>query len=324
MNAPTNALAIRPSSLMDPVAFEHMQRVGKVLALSPLFPEHLRKGSVETGIANGVLVLNMATRLNEDVLTVAQNIYFVGGKPGWSASYMIGKANQHGVFRDPIDWDVKGKGDDLSVTAFAILSATGKRVAVTCDMKMAKAEGWTKNTKYQSMPEQMLRYRSGTFLIRLYCPEVMIGVPSTIELELGMRDVTPDYVPQVNAEAGETAIEGEVITPDGEVVQAKESAPAKADKPAAAAKAKPAAPAPEQTHIEQEQPGLDLDAPDAAGDLGEHPKWGETVTQMRRYYKSGEEAVLDLFSGDLDQIKADDSDLFTLLMQELSALPKPE
>ncbi|MEL6411690.1 MAG: hypothetical protein AAFQ38_14935 [Pseudomonadota bacterium] len=189
----TQLPVITSTPLMDPNAFSHMQRVAQILALSPLFPEHLRKGTKEAAIANGVLVMNMAMRLNEDPLTVAQNIYFVGGKPGWSASYMISKANQHGVFKDPIDWAVKGKGtDNLSVTAFAILSSTGKKVEVTCDMKMAEAEGWTKNAKYKSMPEQMLRYRSATFLIRLYCPEVMVGVPATIELEAGaMKDVTP-------------------------------------------------------------------------------------------------------------------------------------
>lgn len=204
-----NALAtVKPASLlMDLEAFNHMQRVAKILAMSPLFPEHLRKGSSETAIANGVLVMNMASRLNEDPLTVAQNIYFVSGKPGWSASYMISKANQHGVFKNPIDWDIKGKGDDLAVTAFGELASTGKRVQVTCDMKMAKAEGWTKNAKYQSMPEQMLRYRSATFLIRLYCPEVMVGVPAAIETELAMKDVTPDYEPSGTIYEAEPEVE---------------------------------------------------------------------------------------------------------------------
>lgn len=221
----SNALTTtRPSLLMDPQAFDHMQRVGKMLALSPLFPDHLRKGSVESAIANGVLVMNMASRLNEDPLTVAQNIYFVSGKPGWSASYMIGKANQHGVFRDPIDWEVTGSGDTLSVTAFAVLAATGKRVSVTCDMAMAKAEGWTSNKKYQSMPRQMLCYRSGTFLIRLYCPEVMIGVPAAIEHELAMKDVTPDYMPDTGEATGETKAEPE----EAEVADPQQREPAPA------------------------------------------------------------------------------------------------
>lgn len=187
-----NAIApYKPTGMMDPATFDHMQRVGQMLALSPLFPEHLRKGHPNAAIANAVLCMNMAVRLQEDVLTVAQNIYFVGGKPGWNTTYMIAKANQSGVFRDGIDWEYTGTGETLAATAFAVLSSTGKTVKVTCDMKMAKAEGWTKNPKYQSIPEQMLSYRSAAFLIRRFCPEVMIGLPAAIEVETGMRDITP-------------------------------------------------------------------------------------------------------------------------------------
>lgn len=207
--------------MMDPTVFEQMQRVGKVLALSPLFPDHLRKGTIEQAIANGVLVINMAMRLKEDPLTIASNIYFVGGKPGWNTTYMISKANMHGVFKGPIDWDVTGAGADLSVTAFATLSGTDRRVQATCGMAMARAEGWVKNAKYQSMPEQMLRYRSAAFLIRLYCPEVMIGIPAAVEVEMSsMRDVTPS---------------------DGEEAAAATAEPTEAPKRRAAAR--PAAPA---------------------------------------------------------------------------------
>lgn len=202
------------SLLMDPVRFDHLQRVGKMLALSPLFPEHLRKGGMEVAIANGALVMNMAHRLNEDALTVAQNIYFVGGKPGWSTSYMIAKANQCGVFSDPIDWELSGKGESLSVTAFGILSRTGKRVSVTLDWDVAREEGWTKNPKYQSIPEQMFRYRTAAFLIRLYCPEVMIGLPAQIEQELTMRDVTPD-------DTGPEIVANDTAPIDAKAVEAK-------------------------------------------------------------------------------------------------------
>jgi hypothetical protein len=190
--APRGRLAF---DLMDPAAFQHIQRVAGMYAASPLFPDHLRKGGQQAALANAVLVMNIAERLREDPLTVAQQIYFVGGKPGWAATYMIAKANQHGVFKNPIDWNVSGKKDSLSVTAYAELASTGKKVEVTVDMETAKAEGWTRNSKYQSMPEQMLRYRSATALIRLYCPEVMIGVPPANEVEdshYSMRDVTPE------------------------------------------------------------------------------------------------------------------------------------
>jgi len=214
--------------MMNPAVFDHMQRVGKMLAMSPLFPEHLRKGSMESALANGVLVINMAMRLREDPLTVAQNIYFVGGKPGWNTTYMIAKANMHGVFKDVIDWEVKGKGDSLSVTAFGILKTTGKRVSVTCDMDMAKREGWTKNAKYQSMPEQMLRYRSAAFLIRLYCPEVMIGLPAQVELEMEVRDITPASEPVTVKANAEAPIEAKPVkAPEDRATAAVEDQPKK-------------------------------------------------------------------------------------------------
>lgn len=262
MNLPVTQAPRQTLALMDVGTFEHMQRVGKMLALSPLFPEHLRKGSIDVAIANGVLVMNMAVRLGEDPLTVAQNIYFVGGKPGWSSSYMISKANSHGVFAGPIEWEVKGQGDSLSVTAFAKMARSGNRVAVTCDMKLAKAEGWTKNTKYQTMPEQMLRYRSASWLIRLYCPEVMVGVPAAVEVELGMRDVTPDYDMSHVADTQGEVVEAVEVTKPAQVA-ATEAAQVETAKvetaPAQDNPAKTEAPKAEPTAQEQdESPARDV------------------------------------------------------------------
>lgn len=158
--------------------FETKQREARIYASSPLIPEHLRSGGGAVALANCYVALQMAELLEENPLVVMQNIYFVGGRAGWNASYMIARANKSGIFRDPIDWDPTGEGDRLSVTAFAYVKSTGKRVQATASMEMAKAEGWTKNPKYKSMPEQMLRYRSATLLIRCYCPQVMLGGPT--------------------------------------------------------------------------------------------------------------------------------------------------
>ena len=222
----TGSKVVNSIPMMDTQVFEQMQRVGKMLAMSPLFPDHLRKGDRDQALANGVLVLNMAMRLNEAPLTVAQNIYFVGSKPGFSTSYLISKANQHGVFENPIDWEVKGTGDDLSVTATATIAATKKKVTFTCDMAMARAENWVKNAKYKSMPELMLRYRSAAALIRLYCPEVMVGVPAQIEIETGseMRDITPQGFSQAAQKeaAAEAPVEAEIVEEDAKPADAAE------------------------------------------------------------------------------------------------------
>ena len=147
--------------------------------------------------ADCLIAMNIAERLGEDAMSVMQSIYFVAGKAGWSASYMIARINSSGLIRGRVTWDVAGKGKDLEVTAKATLADTGDVVTATTSMQMAMAEGWVSNKKYQSMPEVMLRYRSAALLQRLYFPEVMLGMKTAEELEdepsgpPPMVDVTP-------------------------------------------------------------------------------------------------------------------------------------
>jgi hypothetical protein len=159
----------------SPEVFEHAQRVAKVFQSSALVPEHLKKSPADALIAYGI-----ARRLGEDPLVVMQNIYFVSGKPGWSVKYKIARANKAGVFKKQIKWEVKGEGEALVVRAFATLS-DGEDVSAEVSMKMAKAEGWTKNSKYTTMPVHMLKWRSASMLIDLSAPEVMLGLPTVYE-----------------------------------------------------------------------------------------------------------------------------------------------
>ncbi|EJW09333.1 hypothetical protein A33M_1627 [Rhodovulum sp. PH10] len=190
--APTTARQIAPAGdvFADAATFEHAQRVAKVFASSSLVPPHLRGN-----VADCLIAYQIARRLNEEPLTVFQNIYVVSGRPGWKTEYVIARANKAGVFKSRITWETTGAGQTLGVTAKAVLSDSGEEVRVTADMAMAKAEGWTKNPKYASMPEHMLRWRSAAMLVRLYCPEVMLGMPVLEEIEpesrRDMRDVTP-------------------------------------------------------------------------------------------------------------------------------------
>lgn len=323
--------------LMDPTAFQHIQRVAVMYANSPLFPDHLRKGGQQTAIANAVLVMNIAERLREDPLTVAQQIYFVGGKPGWAATYMIAKANQHGVFKNPIDWKVTGKKETLSVTAHAELASTGKKVEVTVDMETAKAEGWTRNSKYQSMPEQMLRYRSATALIRLYCPEVMIGVPPANEVEdqhYSMRDVTPEPE-HSEAPATKTAAAAPEVE-DAETIEEKPKPEKTTRKPVDRTPPKPAEaekepepvvdePKPEPDHDpetgEVTEPEAEAE-PEAEEEPAprEKPKrnwadFGQTVA--KDYDATGDiDAVLSFYRTDLLKMKEEAPDVFAQLQRD--------
>lgn len=184
-----NALTAHAANdiLFNPDQFAHGQRVARMFCDSQLIPQHLRGK-----IADVTIALLMAKRLGEDPLVVMQSIYIVSGKAGWSAQYMIARANRSGVFRGRINWRVKGEKENLVVTAFGILADTGEEVSIDVSMAMARAEGWTSNKKYQSMPEVMLRYRSATLLIRMYAPDVMLGY-STVE-EIETEPVEPERV----------------------------------------------------------------------------------------------------------------------------------
>jgi hypothetical protein len=184
--------------------FELMQRKAALFATSPLIPESLRSGGQQQALANCYIGLQMAEAMQENALTVLQNIHVVKGKAGFSAQFMIARANASGIFKDGIDWRIEGKGETLSVTAFGTLAATGREVSFTADMAMAKAEGWTSNPKYRSMPDLMLRYRSGTFLVRLYAPQVMFGYQTVEEVEDVVYAASPTPAP-------EGAIEGRAL-----------------------------------------------------------------------------------------------------------------
>lgn len=163
--------------------FSLMQRQARMFAMSPLIPEALRKGSPEQAMANCYIAMSIADRMGEDRMTVMQNIHIIHGTAGFKSSYMIARANASGKFSEEIDWEETFENGNLTVTAFAVLAKTGRRVEMPVDMAMAKAEGWTSNKKYQTMPKVMLRYRSAAFLIRLYAPEVMLGHQTADELE---------------------------------------------------------------------------------------------------------------------------------------------
>jgi len=157
--------------------FELDWRRAKALSMSRMVPPHFQNHAEDCMVA-----VMMARTLDIDPLRAVQNIHVVNGRPGFDASFTIGLANTRGPFTGPITWTTQGQGEDLSVTAEATIRSTGQTVTSTVSMQIARAEGWTKNPKYRTMPEQMLKYRSATWLIRLHCPEVLMGLQSSEEL----------------------------------------------------------------------------------------------------------------------------------------------
>jgi len=133
-----------------------------------------------------LIALNMANRMGADPLQVMQSLYIVHGKPSFSSAFLIACFNQSGRYT-AIRYRMSGERDTDSwgCTAITTERSTGEAIeGVTVTIGMAKAEGWYTKTgsKWKTMPELMLRYRSAAFLIRSVAPEIALGFQTTEEV----------------------------------------------------------------------------------------------------------------------------------------------
>lgn len=170
------------------------------------------------GLSNCVIALNMSNRMGADPLMVMQNLYLIEGRPAWSAQFIMAAINSCGRF-SALRFEIEDLGEkeveytttewvnrkketstkkitinDMSCIAFAVERETGERIESSkITIEMAVKEGWfTKNgSKWQTMPEQMLRYRSASFFGRVYAPELLMGLRSADEEQDRIIDVTP-------------------------------------------------------------------------------------------------------------------------------------
>lgn len=169
-------------------------------------------------IANSVVALNMAQRMGADPLMVMQNLYIVEGRPSWSSQWIIAAVNGCGRF-SPLRFDIKVLGEktvervetvwengnrnvvtkkvtiiDKIAIAWAVERETKERLeSPPVTIEMAVKEGWyTKNgSKWQTMDEVMLRYRTASFFGKLYAPELLMGLQSVEEAQ-DIIDLNPD------------------------------------------------------------------------------------------------------------------------------------
>jgi len=176
--------------------FELAQRKAKVYSESSLVPKEYQKN-----VGNVLIAQNMASRMGADVLMVMQNLYLVHGRPGWSAQFLIGTFNSCGRF-SAIRYRFSGKvdTDDWGCTAYCVELGTQEELTGTrVTVGIAKKEGWfaKAGSKWQTIPEQMLRYRAATFLIRTIAPEIGLGLHTVDELEDAGPSVDKRRMPSV-------------------------------------------------------------------------------------------------------------------------------
>lgn len=183
------------------IHFENAQRMAKALCSSAMVPETYRG---ETNIGSCLIALEMSNRIGANVLSVMQNLYIVHGKPAWSSQFLIACVNASGRF-SPLRYTMTGeKGSDtMGCIAWATDKANERLESPEITIGIAKAEGWfQKNgSKWKTMPELMLRYRTATLFARLYAPELTMGIHTEDEVidvvEVAPVVTSPVFVPKM-------------------------------------------------------------------------------------------------------------------------------
>jgi hypothetical protein len=195
-----------------------MQRQATAMSKSELVPKEYREK-----VANCMIALEVADRVSASPLMVMQNLAIIHGRPSWSSTFIISAINSCGRFKPlrfkivredaprdfhyeifETEWKNKEKTTKVVKKTTRILNKTC--IAWTTDdsgevlespmvsIEMACLEGWydKSGSKWKTMDELMLRYRSAAFFGRLYAPDVLMGMHTVEEVEdMGLKNVTP-------------------------------------------------------------------------------------------------------------------------------------
>lgn len=171
-----------------------------------------------SAMSNCVVALNMASRMGADPLMIMQNLYIVEGRPAWSSQYIIASINACGKY-SPLRFKLEDLGKkeaeytettwvnnkpvrnvkkvdihDMKCIAWALEKKTGEVLeSPPVTIELAVKEGWygKNGSKWQTMPEVMLRYRAASFFGKLYAPELLMGIQTAEEVHDGTYDMEP-------------------------------------------------------------------------------------------------------------------------------------
>jgi hypothetical protein len=217
------AIVLSPFASVE--QFGQVQQMATALSCSMFVPDKFRG---DMGHPNCIMALGIASRLNTEVLSVMNALYEVKGKIGFEAKFLIACVNASGKF-DPIRWRFEGKEgtDSWGARAYAKDRQSGEELVGTLvTIGMAKKEGWfgKSGSKWQTMPEQMLRYRSASFWISTYAGEYAMGMRTQEDLQDEIQAPPAEVIESVTSKQFEkprpTSLDDVVDMSEGPVISA--------------------------------------------------------------------------------------------------------
>lgn len=184
--------AVSTELLSDVQAFENAQRIGKMLTQSQIIPQ-----SYQNNLPNVMVALEIAARTKTSPVIVMQNLNVIKGRPSWSSKYIIAALTSSRVYNLRYEMEERGtvsvkvfngerKVPNTACRVLATDRRTGEeRHGPWVTMEMAVKEGWYGKTdsKWQTMPDIMIRYRAATFFANVYYPELTVGLNVEDEVE---------------------------------------------------------------------------------------------------------------------------------------------
>lgn len=183
--------------LFNPLVYRHQWVAAEQFSKSKLVPEHFRGDAASCYVA-----ITMALSRGEDPIMFMQNVFMVGGTPGFKAEYLIARCRQRGL-------DLRWKVETLLPTEVTVPQHTTQKVTlpaaqqpnvrITCyvhgdddpdrrvslESSDAIRAGWYRNGSGQyhhSLP-RMLRWRTATWWVSLFAAELKHGLSVVEELE---------------------------------------------------------------------------------------------------------------------------------------------
>lgn len=235
--------AVSTDLLSDLQAFENAQRIGKILTQSQIIP-----ASYQNNLPNVLVALEISARTKISPIIVMQNLNVIKGRPSWSSKYIIAALTSSRVYNLRYELETKGelelkqfnqtkKLPNLACRVLATDRRTGEeREGPWVTMQMAVNEGWYGKTdsKWQTMPEVMIRYRAATFFANVYYPELTVGL-----------NIEDEYAEPVNIPSAphEVVKSAELVEPTAEAPAEAPAKPKRARKAKETATVEPAEPA---------------------------------------------------------------------------------
>lgn len=168
---------IRLQSIDD---YRQLYKVGAAWSKAGNIPDIYKNKPYDCMVA-----VEMAVRMGVSPLMVMQSMYVVKGKPSWSGQACFSFIDASPKFKNAHHVYVGTPGElnyGCYVSAIRVYDETEVN-GVCVTLGMARAEGWTKNSKWVNMPNLMLAYRASAFFARVHCPSVLMGISVEGEIE---------------------------------------------------------------------------------------------------------------------------------------------